>query len=199
MADDKKKDIDNLTDHNYDGIMEYDNPLPGWWVWLFWGTIVFSIIYFFIVTMAQGELSPHGQLRREKAHWAKVKLDKLGEMEPSEATLVRLMHEPEMLDQGRSLYVGKCAVCHGQNGEGIVGPNMTDEKYRNVKDLMGIFEVVKNGAGNGSMPAWKTQMMEPDMLMVSAYVASLRGKNLPGKSVEDADVDIAPWPQPEKK
>ncbi|QDU32100.1 Cbb3-type cytochrome c oxidase subunit CcoP2 [Poriferisphaera corsica] len=199
MAEDKKKEIDNLTDHNYDGIMEYDNPLPGWWVWLFWGTIVFSIIYFFIVTMAQGELSPLGELRREKAMWQERKLAVLGEMAPSEETMLRLMSEPAMLEQGRSLYVGKCAVCHGQNGEGIVGPNLTDDRYRNVKTLMDVFKVVKDGAGGGSMPAWKTQMMESDMLLVSAYTASLRGEDLPGKTPEAADVEIAPWPKAEEK
>ena len=199
MADDKKKKIDNLTDHNYDGILEYDNPLPGWWVWLFWGTIVFSIIYFFIVTMAQGELSPHGQLRRDKAMWEQRKLAMFGELKPNQENMLKLMADDSLLEQGRSLFVGKCVACHGQNGEGLVGPNLTDDKYRNVKELMDVFTVVRDGAGGGTMPANKALMSERDIFLVSGYTASLRGKNLPGKAPEDADVEIAPWPELEKK
>ena len=197
-----ESEFDRLTGHNYDGIQEYDNPLPGWWVWLFWGTIIFSVLYLAITFGAGGYradgglLAPIAEYEREKKMWTERKLASTGELVANEETLVNLMQSEKLLAQGKTIYAGKCAVCHAQNGAGLVGPNLTDDKYRNVKTLIDVFTVVRDGAGNGTMPAHKTLLSEPDMILVSAYVASLRGQNLTGKAPEAIDVSIPEWPEP---
>ncbi|WP_432798586.1 cbb3-type cytochrome c oxidase N-terminal domain-containing protein [Poriferisphaera sp. WC338] len=195
-------EFDQLTGHNYDGIEEYDNPLPGWWVWLFWGTIIFSVIYF-AITMAAGGyrqdggvLAPVAEYNREKQFWTEKKLASTGELIANEETLVSLMQSEKLLESGKKIYAGKCAVCHAPNGAGLVGPNLTDDKYRNVKSILDVYTVIRDGAGNGSMPAHKTLLEDPDIILVSAYVASLRGQNLTGLAPQAVDVEIPAWPAP---
>jgi cytochrome c oxidase cbb3-type subunit 3 len=75
-----------------------------------------------------------------------------------------------------------------------VGPNLTDEYYKNVRQVEDIAKVIIKGAGNGAMPAWANRLNENEIVLVSAYVASLRGQNVPGKNPDG--VEIAPWPEP---
>jgi cytochrome c oxidase cbb3-type subunit 3 len=73
-----------------------------------------------------------------------------------------------------------------------VGPNLTDDYYKNVKQITDIAEVIKNGAAGGSMPAWKTRLHPNEVVLMAAYVAGLRGKNLKGRPPEGEK--IPPWP-----
>ena len=181
------QDNDNqnpLTDHTYDGITEYDNPTPGWWTWLFIITIGFSVVYFFVVTLAQSELTPRGFYARAKTEAQKQLMSKLGELTADDKTILKLAGDAEWLPVGESLYATNCASCHGGKGEGQTGPNLTDETYIYVSTPADFADVVVNGRKNGAMPAWRNRLEPTEIVMVSAYVASLRGKNLPGRAVE---------------
>jgi cytochrome c oxidase cbb3-type subunit 3 len=172
-----------LTDHAYDGIQEYDNPTPGWWTWLWIGTILFSALYFFVTQMAGGELSPNAQYARAKVADQLARLGDLGDVKPDSATVLRLSNDDRWRSVGQSIFQSNCVQCHGRNGEGINGPNMTDDWYINVKQPSDIPEVILNGRKAGAMPSFKT-MDERERILVAAYIASLRGKNLPGRPHE---------------
>jgi cytochrome c oxidase cbb3-type subunit III len=178
-----------LTDHAYDGIQEYDNPTPGWWNWLFIGTIVFSVIYFFVVTMAGGELSPVAFFNRYQLAEQKAG----GNLKADAPTLIRLSKDADSLKLGATIFTAKCISCHKGDGSGITGPNLTDERYVNVTKITDIVDVVTKGRNNGAMPAWKTSLNPNEVVEVSAYVASLRGQNKPGKPAEPNAKVIPPW------
>jgi len=94
---------------------------------------------------------------------------------------------------GAAVFKTHCKSCHAENGQGLVGPNLTDDNYKNGKELIDIARVIENGAANGSMPAWKNRLVPNEVVLVSAYVANMRGQNLEGRKAE-GDV-IAPWPE----
>jgi len=85
--------------------------------------------------------------------------------------------------------------CHGANAAGQIGPNLTDDYYKNVQQLTDIPKIISGGAAAGAMPAWKTRLHPNEIVLVAAYVASLRGKNLPGPRGQEGE-RIAPWPAP---
>jgi cytochrome c oxidase cbb3-type subunit III len=180
---------DPLTGHAYDGIQEFDNPTPGWWNWLFIGTIAFSVVYFTIVTLAGGELGPIGQYERA----LKADMNRGGVLKADAKTLLLLSKDADALKAGAAIFAANCVTCHGRSGEGITAPNMTDDSYVNVSKLADIPEVVTQGRNNGAMPAWGNRLRPNEVVQVSAYVASLRGQNKKGKAIEPNARVIPPW------
>lgn len=188
------KNNDNLTGHNYDGIEEYDNPTPGWWTWLFILSIIFAIFYYLIMNIvSQGKLSPAAYHEREQAEYTKRQFGELVDVKPDNASLFKLMGEERWRSAGGAIFQSNCVACHGKNAQGDIGPNLTDDFYIYVKKLSDIPDVVSVGRNNGSMPAWNTRLSKEEILVVSAYVASLRGGNVPGKAKEANAVEIPKW------
>lgn len=182
-----------LTDHEYDGIREYDNPIPGWWNWMFIGTVVFSVLYYMVYQL--GTVGTSVAQAYENAVTANLILqfEEIGTLTPDEPTILTYMQEKDWVLFGQKTFEGNCISCHGKGGVGLVGPNLTDDHYKNVKRLGDIATVIQNGAANGAMPAWQNRLHPNEIVMVSAYVASLRGQNKPGRQAE-GDV-IPPWPE----
>lgn len=205
----RKRPVDPLLDHEYDGIREFDNPTPGWWHGLFILTIVFSVFY-----IAWYSLSPIAP-SLEEAWDAKQTLEnkkifgKLGTLEGDDKTILSLMGDEKMMRVGTGMFVSNCAACHGRDGGGINGVNLTDDAYKNVRVPSDLFTVISNGANQGAMPAWKDKMSSNERVLLAAYVASLRGtKPASGKAPEgqvipawSASATAAPAPAaaPEKK
>lgn len=185
---------EELTGHVYDGIQEYDNPTPGWWTMIFIGSVIFSVLYWGIVTLAGGVLSPIAEHQNAKTQESIRQFGALGELTPDAATIAKFAADPKWSGVGASLFATKCAACHGRDGTGISGPNLTDDVYIHVRKIEDIARIVAEGANNGAMPSWRSSMSQNEMIMVSAYVASLRGQNKPGKAPEANAVAISPWP-----
>ena len=184
----------DFSGHVYDGIQEYDNPLPGWWTALFWITIVFSVLYLMV-----NLTNPHlveTELVYERSVTAELERQfaTLGQLEPDHETLMRFLTDPEeakWLAVGEAVFQTHCVSCHGRDGSGISGPNMTDENFKNVITLTDIPKIVVEGANKGAMPAWGNRLAMNEVVLVSAFVASLRGQQLPGRPAE-GDL-IGPW------
>lgn len=191
---------DKLSGHEYDGIQEYDNPTPGWWVWVFVGSVVFAGLYFVYYHSAP-DRSIYDRLNDAADANAKKKLAALGitQLTVTESNMLLWMSDVDpkyqaYRDYGRSVFKQNCVACHGANGEGLVGPNLTDDYYKNIKKLTDIPRVINNGANNGAMPAWE-RLGPVDVALVATYVATLRGKNLPsGISPATYGDKIDPWP-----
>jgi cytochrome c oxidase cbb3-type subunit 3 len=184
-----------LLDHNYDGIQEYDNPTPGWWHLIFWGTIIWSVIY--VVVWHLTPLIPDRITRLENTR--QVAIEKqfaaLMTIEDPIEKVRTIMGDENWLAQGASVFAGTCTLCHGKNGEGLIGPNLTDNHYKNLTDLEGMIDVVTNGAANNAMPANLNTLDENEIALVVGYVASLRGQMLEGPRGVEGE-EIPPFPEP---
>ncbi|GJM18160.1 MAG: cytochrome CBB3 [Phycisphaeraceae bacterium] len=185
---------EGLEGHCYDGIQEYDNPIPGWWHAIFYLCVLFSVCYAVFVHMSplwptREQRYVTAETRALDAQFAEIRQYPMGEEK-----VLRIMGQQKWIEMGASVFEGNCVLCHKADGSGDIGVNMTDEYYKNVTDLDGVIEVITNGAADGAMPSHKTILNENEIALVAAYVASLRGTNLPGKEPEGEL--IPPFPEP---
>ncbi len=184
---------DVVLDHEYDGIREYDNPTPGWWNFIFFTSFVFSIWYFLYYHSSTISTSVAQGYENDVTEDLKKRFSTIGDLKPDEATLIKYMNNVEWRAVGASVFKTNCVSCHGSEAAGQIGPNLTDEYWKNVRQITDIPQVIMNGAAAGAMPAWKTRLHPNEVVLVAAYVASLRGKNLPGPRGPEGD-KIPPWP-----
>jgi cytochrome c oxidase cbb3-type subunit 3 len=171
--------------HEYDGIREYDNPMPRWWVNVFWATFVFSIGYFIHYELAEKgasvEVAYAEDMRAARELAAK---QALGER-VTEDGLAKLVANASIVSDAKVLFAERCAPCHAERGEGRIGPNLTDHAWLHGSGkLMDIYGVVSEGVPAKGMPAWNRQLTPIELTKVVAYVGSLRGSNVPGKAAE---------------
>jgi len=187
---------DQLLDHEYDGIQEYDNPCPGWWHAIFWLTVLFSAPYFLFFHVGSNGWTLSDSWKSAAAEDVKRRFGGMGELQNDVATLLKYKNDSDWMLYANSVFLTNCQSCHGPDGSGFIGPNLTDDYYRNVNKITDIAEVIKNGAAGGSMPAWKTRLHPNEVVLMAAYVAGLRVKNLTGKPIEPGkDKWIPDWPK----
>jgi cytochrome c oxidase cbb3-type subunit 3 len=174
----KKPDEDRLLEHEYDGIHEYDNPMPAWWVWLFWATIVFAILYWINVP---GISSGRGRIANYQADMARAKAQQEAlaarqpKFEVSEASLIALSHDPVAMDKARALWTNNCFACHLADGGGQIGPNLTDEYWIHGGKPMDIHRTIDQGVLDKGMPVWGKTLPPDQVAVLAAYVLTLRG------------------------
>ena len=184
---------DPLTDHEYDGIREFDNPTPGWWNWLFIGSFFFAVLYFTAYHLGTAGTSVAQAYENEKIEASKRMIAAYGDLPVDEKTILENLHNQNLIAVGQSLFATNCISCHGKDGQGLVGPNMTDDYYKNIKTLGDFGKVIQNGAANGAMPSWKNRLASTEIVAAAVYVANLRGKNLPGPRGPEGEL-APPWP-----
>lgn len=185
---------DPLTSHNYDGIQEYDNPTPGWWNWLFIGTIVFAPLYMFWFHSPVIDRDLGAQYEAAYAENLKLQFGEIGDLEPTRANIVKYMDDDEWLAVGAATFATHCKSCHGADGTGISAPNMTDDYYLHVKNIEDIAKVIRDGAKNGAMPAWGNRLHPNEIVLAASYIASMRGQNLESPRPTEGNI-IPPWPE----
>lgn len=173
-----EKDI--LLDHSYDGIEEYDNPLPGWWVFIFWATILLAFFYPLYYHFGTGK-SVHDEYDLEAAAFFEKQAEQFAGVEVSEVTIYKLMQDPKLITGMKKRFQGKCATCHDKEGQGDACPNLTDDHWLNGGDLVQIYNTILKGVPRTEMKAWVTELGPAGVLTMSAFVGSLRGTHVPGK------------------
>jgi len=188
------KTRDHLSDHEYDGIREYDNPTPFWWHLIFLATCAFAFFYFVYFEGNPDARTIWSELARRQAVENKRIFGALGELQGDEASILKLMGDSKYMAIGEGQFQTTCAQCHAKDGGGINGVNLTDDHYKNVKQLPDIFRVITEGAGNGAMPSWKTSLSQNERVLMAAYVASLRGNKPANPKGPEGEV-IPPWPK----
>lgn len=173
-----------LTGHEYDGIVEYDNPMPRWWVWSFWASFWFSLAYLFHYWVGNGT-SVADDYQAEAAAVAAVEAERaLGE-DVSEDSLGRLLADGSSIAAGKAVFSTRCAACHLEQGQGSIGPNLTDANWIHGRGtLLDIHHVVSEGVLQKGMPAWSRQLTPAELRQVVAFVGTLRGTQVPGKAPE---------------
>lgn len=172
-----ERESEVATDHNYDGIIELDNSLPPWWVYMFYGTIAFGFAYVIYFHFLDGPSQAEEYNKEiELASLKKTEMLKQTAGKVDENT-VKLLTEAADIAKGKSSFVTKCAACHGQAGEGGVGPNLTDEYWIHGGSINDIFKTIKYGVQEKGMIAWEAQMQPTEMQQVASFIMSLKGTN----------------------
>ncbi len=178
----KSKPIANegelLLDHNYDGIKELDNELPPWWVYSFYITIVFGLIYlvrFHVVgdyTQTQEFNTEMAIAQKEVEEYLKTAPDLMDKEK------VTLLTEAKDLAEGKALFQTNCVACHRADGGGQIGPNLTDKNWILGGGIKNVFNTIMEGGRDGKgMVAWKAVIKPTEVQKVASYVLSLQGTN----------------------
>lgn len=171
----------NLMDHEYDGIKELDNPLPSWWVATFYLTILFSAVYVLYFHILDGP-SIEKEYRTELAQLEMTRSNsQKGNEGPDDKKFQEALSDGQTLSKGKASFQTKCASCHGDLGQGGIGPNLTDNAWIHGNGKMDdIFQLINKGALDKGMPAWEFAMPQEERIAVTAYIKSLEGSNPPG-------------------
>ncbi len=172
-----EKEADVMLDHDYDGIHELDNALPPWWKYGFYITIVLAVIYLLRFHVMGAGPSPEQEYATEMknaqeqiaAYMAKAK-DNVDENTVT-------MAEAAGVDAGKELYAKTCVACHGQKGEGGVGPNLTDDYWIHGGNIKDVFKTIKYGYPDKGMQSWQSQFSPKQIQQLASFVKSLHGTN----------------------
>jgi cytochrome c oxidase cbb3-type subunit III len=165
-----------VLDHNYDGIRELDNKLPPWWVYGFYATIIFAVVYMARYHIFDGA----DQVQEYETAIAEARLEieeyKRTAKDLVDVNTVELLTEASDLKAGEGIFSGNCAACHKITGAGGIGPNLTDDYWILGGGIKNVFKTISEGgrAGKG-MVAWKTDLKPAEMAQVASYVLSLHG------------------------
>jgi cytochrome c oxidase cbb3-type subunit 3 len=172
----QEADID--LGHNYDGIRELDNRLPPWWLYGFYLTIIFAVIYLWRFHVSHTGPSSIQEYERSVAK-AELKIqDYLKQKgEAVDENTVTLLTGADDLATGKAIYIKSCASCHTEKGGGLVGPNLTDDYWLHGGDVKSIFKIVRYGFN--AMPQWQNQYSNKEIAQVTSYIKSLKGTNPP--------------------
>lgn len=184
-----------ILDHNYDGIREYDNPMPFWWSALFWGTFLFSVPYFVYYHIGVGP-TLNDNLEVEVGEFVEAQAAALGDLKPDAKTILTLVQNDPKLKTGASvMFRSNCATCHGPEGGGLTGPNLSDDSYLNIKQPEDLVRVIRDGVAGKGMPDWGKRFSEPQLILLASYAASLRGTK-PANPKEAQGTPLPQWTVP---
>jgi len=181
-------EMDKVFEHEYDGIREYDNPLPGWWMLIFWATILFSAWYIVYYQWGNGE-SVQQQYDREMLALYDLQTKQLLKLGPiTDEMISGFAAKPDMMASAQALFAGRCAVCHGNAAQGNIGPNLTDDYWLHGGRPTEVYHTITEGVPAKGMIAWKTQLGAGQILALAAYVETLHGTNPPNAKAPQGDL-----------
>lgn len=164
---------DKLLDHTYDGIQEYDNPMPRWWLLTFAGTIIFSVIYLFNVGPIGNGKGRIADYEAEQKAYATAHPQTGGSASPEQ--LLAMVKDHESLEEGKETFAAYCASCHGPDGGGLIGPNLADAYWLHGGSITEIHTTIAKGVLAKGMPPWEKSLKPEQLNQVVAYVSSLQG------------------------
>lgn len=179
MVEKKNNEQDTLLESNYDGIQEYDNDLPRWWLNIFWLTTFYAIFYAVYVhggfrgtdeEILTTELTRNAAVKQaQEAQAAKNR------PVVTEETLLELVSSSSHLKMGKEVYDKNCAACHMADGGGSIGPNLTDEYWIHGPTLMDHRNVVLKGVLEKGMVPWEGVLSDEEVNAVVVYIRSFLG------------------------
>jgi len=179
---------DKLRDHTFDGIQEFDNKLPNWWLFILYGSIVFSLGYWLVFHTFKIVDLPVAQYNTEMAAIADAQLAAAMEGGITNESLLMMADMPESVTEGKALYDQYCVVCHLDKGQGLVGPNLTDNYWIHGAEPVDIHKIVTNGVLDKGMVAWGAQLGPKRVNKVVSYVMTITNTNIEGKAPEGEQV-----------
>jgi cytochrome c oxidase cbb3-type subunit III len=181
----------DIREHAYDGIQEYDNPMPGWWVWLFYICIIFAPIYMlgvhvfdFIPTYEEDLASGQAEIAEMRATHE--------EANPAPtidaAALEAYIGDVDQIAAGSATFSTRCAVCHGDVAQGLIGPNLTDEYWIHGRDAEAVFGIITDGVIEKGMTPWSGILAPEERAQLVAFIRSLEGSEPAGAKAPEGEI-----------
>ncbi|MFY9153684.1 MAG: cbb3-type cytochrome c oxidase N-terminal domain-containing protein [Prolixibacteraceae bacterium] len=178
------QEVDDVTKiqyfggHEFDGIKELDNPLPPWLKYIFYITIVISFSYLVLLFVFEDSSIVQKKEYGKEMAAARAKTEVAVKDEATKTAAAPLSQE-QILADGKSTFDKTCVVCHGKFGEGLVGPNFTDEYWIHGGRPEDLKKVINEGVIEKGMISYKSQLNPKQIDHVIAYILSLQGTNPP--------------------
>ncbi|MCC6514961.1 MAG: c-type cytochrome [Chitinophagales bacterium] len=176
------------TGHVYDGIRELDNVTPPWFTIGFLASIVAAIVYLYQFNIS-GDIPRQEDEFAVEMRQAQILQDSLLKLEGGaiDENSVKLLSGADV-EAGHKVYAAQCAACHGDKGQGGVGPNLTDDYWLHGGSIKDVFKTIKYGYVDKGMKAWKDDFSPKQIAQISSYVKTLRGTNPPGAKEKQGDL-----------
>ena len=174
-----EREADVMLDHDYDGIKELDNALPPWWKWGFYFTIIVAVIYIFNYHVFGTGKNPEQEYAAEMAEGKRIEeLYKAKTKNLVDENNV-VMSDASGIDAGKTIFLQTCVACHGTKGEGLIGPNLTDNYWIHGSTMNNIYNTIKIGYPEKGMQSWQSMYSPIQIKHLASFIASLKGTNPP--------------------
>jgi len=186
--------------HELDGIKEYDNPMPGWLMAIWWGSLLFAALYIVFYALSFGEGSMEAEYRGESQRAVasvQAYFDAHPLVPPSSAALLAGAKDPQVLAKGQGRFAKTCAPCHGAQAQGLIGPNLTDDRWIHGGQVEQIFQSVVKGWPAKGMPPWGRAIPPEEIAALVSYIRSVQGASPPNPKAPEGD-KVVPEPIPVK-
>jgi cytochrome c oxidase cbb3-type subunit 3 len=176
---------DRIIQHEYDGIQEYDNPMPRWWLLTFAGTVIFSVLYLFNIGPIGNGKGRIADYNESMAQYAAQHPEPVGDV--TTAQLMALANDAGAVEAGGKVFASYCSSCHRADGGGMIGPNLTDDYWLHGATPENIHTVVADGVLDKGMPPWAKVLKPEQINQVVAYITTLHGTNPPNPKPPQGD------------
>jgi cytochrome c oxidase cbb3-type subunit III len=176
-----EKEKDLLMEHKYDDIAELDNPTPPWFMYLFYLSIIFALVYAFYFHVFQGGNIQETEYKNEMAIADKAREEYMKKFANSvNEDNVTIVTAAKDLTEGSQIYSTNCVACHGDKGQGGVGPNLTDKFWIHGGGVKDLFKTITHGIPEKGMIAWNKSLNPLQIQKVASYILTLQGTNPAG-------------------
>lgn len=176
--------------HELDGIKEYDNPMPGWLMAIWWGSLVFAAGYLIFHALSFGEGTMEAEYRAQTSQAlteVQAYFDANPIVAPSPTQLLAGARNDAVLDVGAARFARSCASCHGEFAQGLIGPNLTDDQWLHGGSVEQIFQTIAKGWPSKGMPPWGRAVKPEELAALVSYVRSLQGSHPPNPRPAEGD------------
>lgn len=184
-----ERESEIILEHEHDGIKELDNTLPTWWVYLFYATIVFMVVYLIRFEVIK-DYNQVEEYDRDVAQ-AKVEIAEYRKNNPNllNADNVKLLTDASDIEVGKKIFQMNCVACHAMDGGGGIGPNLTDDYWILGGSINKIFNTISEGGRDGKgMVAWKALLKPEEIAQVASYIKTLKGTTPANPKAAEGDL-----------
>ncbi len=175
---------DTVMAHEYDGIREFDNRLPNWWMWIMWGSMIFALGYWLVFQTLHLKPESHEKFELAQQKALEAQLARAAAQGVDNNYMVMMSKTASKVAEGHDIFMKHCVACHLDKGQGLVGPNLTDGVWIHGCEPMLMLKTVTEGVPAKGMPSWQNQLGPTRVQAVVSYVMTLKNTNVPGKAPE---------------
>jgi cytochrome c oxidase cbb3-type subunit III len=166
-----------MMDHAYDGIVEINNPVPAWFMTLFYGTIVIGVVYLFTYHVVGDGQIMTAEYKEQMAEGEAIKDAFMKKFAKSiNENNVTVLKDAKAIEDGKKLYTQNCVACHAADGGGGVGPNLTDEYWLHGGNVKSIYHTISEGVAEKGMISWKKSLNPLQIQQITSYIFTMKGK-----------------------